>query len=393
MKSLSRRNLLKSGLSTLVAIPFASPLLAGAFNNIPLPIDEQGRIVYTPLFKENILKSYSDRPSVVRLNANENPYGPSQSAREAILQSIDYGNRYAWQALYELTEKIAEKEKVNAECIMMGPGSSDLLEKVAMVVFNKGGNLISADPCYMSIVRVAEATGAKWKNVPCLENGAHDLDSMEKAIDDETRLIYICNPNNPTGSITPGQELLNFCRKVSDRVPVFIDEAYIEFVQKNESESMVKLLQENKNVIIARTFSKVMGLAGMRIGYILALPSFLKPLHNITRGGMGITYPSVYAALAALGDINFQNESIEKNNEVKDYVYKELNLLKYPFIKSYTNFILFPVPFTGQFTLEKLASFNVYIRTFEINEQPYCRVSIGTKNEMEIFIDALKRIS
>ena len=215
---------------------------------------------------------------------------------------------------------------------------------------------------------------------------------MEKAIDKDTKLVYICNPNNPAGSVTSSAELLDFCSRVSEKVPIFIDEAYLELAGANTS-SMVGLLAQNKNVIIARTFSKVMGMAGLRIGYIAALPSFLEKINVITRGGMGLSVPSIAAANAAMDDIAFQKMSIEKNDAAKAYVCKELTKLGYSYIPSYTNFILFPVKFEGMTMLKKLSELGVSVRAFDIMNQTYCRVSIGTMEEMKTFVSAFATLS
>lgn len=369
-------------------------LLEGAFASNTFSIDDENRIYHSPLVREYYPDSSFIESTAItaKLNANENPYGPSSIAILAAKDSMINGNRYAWKDLTSLISKIAQKESVTEEYIMMGPGSSDLLEKVAMVLFMQGGNVVSADPSYMSLIKVAEAVGATWKSIPCKKDWSHDLSAMERAIDKDTKLVYICNPNNPAGSVTSSTELLDFCSRVSDKVPIFIDEAYLELAGSNTS-SMVGLLAKNKNVIIARTFSKVMGMAGLRIGYIAALPSFLERINAVTRGGMGLSVPSIAAANAAMDDVAFQKMSIEKNDAVKAYVCKELTKLGYSYIPSYTNFILFPVKFEGLTMLKKLNDLGVSVRAFDIMNQTYCRVSIGTMEEMKTFVSAFATLS
>lgn len=393
---MDRRQLLKSGLLSLGAaagIPYLQP---GAFaEHTPAP-DAGGRLFRSPLVREILPGKGSfdlHAPELTaRLNANENPYGPSSAAQDAVVRSVVHGNRYAWKELFDLIEKIAQKEGVPGNHIMMGPGSSDLLEKVAMVCFQRGGNIVSADPTYMSIVNVAKAVGADWKAIPCKADWSHDLAAMEAAIDSKTRLVYICNPNNPTGAVTSGKELYDFSSRVSGKVPVFIDEAYMELAGTGATESMVTLLAKNKNVIIARTFSKVMGLAGIRVGYIAALPSFLDSIDQVTRGGMGIAYTSIFAASASLDDASFQTMTIEKNNSTKEWLYGELKKLNYPYIPSHTNFVLFPIRIPGKIFLEKMMAAGVGVRAFEIRNQPWCRVSIGTYQEIELFVKALQSV-
>ena len=377
---------------TLGGMVVAPHLSIGAFSQTPLEIDSQNRIIYSPFVKEHFLDDPFPKITA-KLNSNENPYGPSKMAQEAVIESVSGGGRYAWKEMSDLISKIIEKEGVTQKNIMMGPGSSDLLEKVALVLFMNGGNVVSADPSYMSLMSVAKAVGAEWKAVPCKEDWSHDLDAMEKAIDKDTKLVYICNPNNPTGAITDGQKLLDFCSRVSKKVPVFVDEAYLELADGKGTQSMVSLVVENKNVIVARTFSKVMGMAGLRVGYMVAKEDFLKEINKITRGGMGISLTSIAAASATMSDKAFQEMTIKNNAEAKDYVYAELGKMGYTYIPSYTNFILFPIKLEGKDFLKQMTAKGVGVRSFDIKGQTYCRVSIGTMDEMKLFVKSLQQIS
>lgn len=393
-QKIDRRNLLKSGLMALGGMAVAPHLTAGAFENTPLSLDPESRIYRSPMVREHFLPADFKAPKIVaKLSANENPYGPPMSAQKAVAESVKNGNRYAWKEMYDLIDKIAKKEGVTAEHIMMGPGSSDLLEKVALVTFMKGGNIVSADPCYMSLVSVAKSVGATWKAVPCTADWSHDLKAMEAAIDKDTKLVYVCNPNNPTGAITKGQDLLDFCSRVSEKVPVFVDEAYIELAVGADTQSMVSLLAQKKNVIIARTFSKIMGMAGIRVGYIAAQPEFLAGINKITRGGMGISYTSIFAASASLDDKDFQGSTRKLNHEAKTYLYENLDKMGYKYIPSYTNFVLFPISIPGKELLGKMTAKGIAVRSFDVQNKPWCRVSIGTMDEMKAFVGALSALS
>ncbi|CAG5068358.1 Histidinol-phosphate aminotransferase [Dyadobacter sp. CECT 9623] len=392
---MDRRNLLKSGLMAIGGMTLAPHLSMGAFAGAPLSLDPENRIYRSPMVREYFLPDDLKAPKIIaKLNANENPYGPPMSAQKAVADSVKNGNRYAWKEMYDLIDKIAKKEGVTADHIMMGPGSSDLLEKVALVTFMKGkGNIVSADPCYMSLVQVAKSVGATWKPVPCTDDWSHDLKAMEAAIDSETKLVYVCNPNNPTGAITKGQDLLDFCSRVSEKVPVFVDEAYIELAVGADTQSMVSLLTQKKNVIVARTFSKIMGMAGIRVGYMVALPSYLETINKITRGGMGISYTSIFAASASLDDKDFQGNTRKLNHEAKLYLYENLDKMGYKYIPSYTNFVLFPVTIPAKELLTKLNAKGVSVRAFDILNKPWCRVSLGTMDEMKAFVGALGQLS
>ena len=162
-----------------------------------------------------------------RLGSNENPWGPSKKAVSAIAEYASTGNRYARGSMAKMMKMVADKEGVSVDNIVLAPGSTDILEKTALACCMKGGNVISADPSYMSLVNTAQKIGATWKNIPLKSDYAHDLDAMAAAVDADTKLVYVCNPNNPTGTLTPAADLKAFCKKVSAKVPVFVDEAYL----------------------------------------------------------------------------------------------------------------------------------------------------------------------
>ncbi|MES2520082.1 MAG: histidinol-phosphate transaminase [Bacteroidota bacterium] len=392
--TINRRNLLKSGLMTISGMALAPHISMGAFPQASFKVDMQNRLYYSPLVREYFLDEKPNVAAMVaRLNANENPYGPPESTKKAVCDSVAGGNRYSWKELASLVDKIAKKEGVTTNHIMMGPGSSDLLEKVALVLFMKGGNVVSADPTYMSLIRVAESVGATWKAIPCKSDWSHDLKAMEAAIDKDTKMVYICNPNNPVGSITAGKDLLDFCSRVSEKVPIFIDEAYLELAEGTGTESMVSLLSQKKNVIIARTFSKIMGMAGLRVGYAVAQPEFLDKIQKITRGGMGISHTSVLGAMASFEDADFQSMTKKLNTECKSYVYENLTKMNYKYIPSYTNFVIFPINIPGKEFLAKMTSKGIMVRAFDIQNKPWCRVSMGTMDEMKLFVKALGELS
>ena len=400
--SANRRDALKKGLLTLgslAALPQLSEAAShqinnGAFADAPLSLDPELRIFRSPMVREHYLDEAAPRPKITtKLSSNENPYGPPTSAQEAVADSVKGANRYARQEMTDLVEKIAKKEGVTPEHIMMGPGSSDLLEKTALVLFMNGGNIVSADPCYMSLINVAKSVGATWKAVPCKDDWSHNLKAMEAAIDKDTKLVYICNPNNPTGSLTSGKELLDFCSRVSEKVPIFVDEAYLELAVGANTESMNSLLAQNKNVIIARTFSKIMGMAGIRVGYIAAQPEFLKQIQKITRGGMGVSYTSIFAAKASMDDMAFQDTTRKLNQEAKQYLCANLDKMGYKYIPSYTNFVIFPINIPGKDLLAKMMAKGIAVKAYDIQDKPWCRVSLGTMDEMKLFVGALQEVS
>lgn len=326
-----------------------------------------------------------------KLNANENPYGPSDKSKLAIVDAMSQGNRYGHFKAGKLIEMIAEQEGVDKEYIMLGPGSTDLLEKTALVHFKDGGNIVSAEPAYMSLIKTALSQDAGWKNVP-LKNWAHDLDKMEQAIDSETKLVYICNPNNPTGSVTDTKALWNFCEKAADRAPIFVDEAYLEFMEAGMDESMVGLVKAGKNVIISRTFSKIHGMAGLRIGYIVALPQTLDNIKQMVRSNMGLSIVSLAAAIASMEDQHFLEYSKKRTAETREYTAEGLKKIGFECVPSTTSFMLFPIDMEGETFLDKMYAEKIGVRAFQFFDQSYCRVSMGTTEEMSLFLEAIKKV-
>ncbi len=383
MNKWNRRSWLKSSVAAAAGMGL---LPAGALAEVMAP---SGKIHQTGG------PAIGDAGGIAKLSANENPYGPPPVVRQAINDSIALGNRYGHGDAAVLIGLIAKKEGVSPEHIMLGPGSTDLLEKTAITLFLKGGNVVSADPSYMSLMNTARAIGASWKSVPLNADFAHDLPGMEDAIDAETRLVYVCNPNNPTGSITSAGPLADFCAKVSARVPVFVDEAYLDFMADYDGNTMVGLVADGHDVIVARTFSKIYGMAGLRIGYIVAKPERIAKLTSMVRGTMGLCVTSIKAAIASLqGGDAFCAECRVLNTAARDYTVREITALGYTIIPSYTNFLLFPMgeKLAGDDFLAKMRAEGVAVRVFSIREKQWCRVSIGKLHEMELFVAAFKRV-
>ena len=346
-----------------------------------------------PVFDEFTPPKIPDLSTVnARLVWNENPHGPSKLAAKAFQDAVWEGNHYSWSSLADLIEKIAIFEGVSADQIMMGPGSSDLLEKTALVLFQNGGNVVSADPSYMSLVSVAKAAGGSWKPIKLTADYQHDLEAMEAAIDEDTKLIYITNPNNPTATLTDAAKLRDFCSRVSERVPVFVDEAYLELAPKGLDSSMASLVTEGKDVFVTRTFSKIHGMAGLRMGYMLGKKESLETINEITRGGMGITGPTIAAASASMDDADYLKMCRDKIKEARDYTTNYLDKRGFNYMPSSTNFVIFPIDMDGDAFLEEIYDRKVVVRAFKFWDQNWCRVSIGTMKEMKYFTDAIDEI-
>ncbi|MEL7163322.1 MAG: aminotransferase class I/II-fold pyridoxal phosphate-dependent enzyme, partial [Bacteroidota bacterium] len=319
-----------------------------------------------------------------RLLANENPWGPSPDARLAIMEAAKTGNRYQHEAARNLKTMIAEFEGVSEDHILLAPGSSDVLEKMAILHFMEKGNLVAADPAYMSLIKSSVAMGAEWKKVRLTDDWAHDLDGMARAIDKDTKLVYVCNPNNPTGTLTPADKLKDFCRaNATTDVPIFVDEAYLEFLPNPKEQTMVPLIKEGKNVIVARTFSKVHGMAGLRIGYGVMLPSMLEKVNAIWRGNMSLCKTSLVGAMASMQDTDFQAMSVEATAAARKQTMTGLQKLGFKPVPSHTSFMIFPIAMEGKPFLNAMFAKGVGVRAFSIFGEDYCRVSMGKPENAE----------
>lgn len=389
--TISRRNWLRKA-SLASAGLIAAPSIA--LNAAPgiLPQNASVREILPSLEWERA--HYAELPELkARLLANENPWGPSPQARLAIMDAAKGGNRYQHKAADDLRKKIAAFEGVPEDHILLAPGSSDVLEKMAIMHFMGGGNLVAADPAYMSLIKTAMAMKADWKKVRLTDDWAHDLEGMAKAVDKDTKMVYICNPNNPTGTLTDSDDIRAFIRKVAtDDTTVFVDEAYLEFLPDYKSKSMVSMIKEGKNVVVARTFSKVHGMAGLRIGYGVMLPEMLEKINTIWRSNMSLCKTSLMGAIASMEDTGFQEMSVKGTADARQQTVVGLKQLGFEPVPSHTSFMIFPLAMEGKPFLDAMFAKGVGVRSFDIFGQDYCRVSMGKPEEMDLFLKALEEV-
>ncbi|SFW78222.1 pyridoxal phosphate-dependent aminotransferase [Chitinophaga sancti] len=333
-------------------------------------------------------------PLKARLFANENPFGPSSIAKKAMIDCMDNGYQYPFMLLKDLEAKICAYEGIDANMLMTSAGSSPLLLGSAITLLSNGGNIVSADPTYDDLPTRCEKIKATWIKVPLKPDYTHDLDAMEKAITAETKLVYICNPNNPTGTIVDVAKLKDFCERVSKKVPVFVDEAYIDYLPDPAATTLIDGVKKGQNIIIARTFSKVYGLAGLRVGYVIAQPAMIELLgHYAAAGGYALSLPAITAALASYNDKAYIDEVKKKMEASKHFLYETLKSEGYSYIPSYTNFVMFPLKMEGQRFVEEMYKREVGLRNWKLNNQDWCRISIGRMDEMQAFATAFKELS
>ncbi len=386
--SVTRRHWLKSGAALATGVAFGTP----SFRTFAR--DAAGRRQL--LARQYEARLFADAPPLkARLFANENPFGPSEKAKKAITDSLKDCHQYPFMAMRQLVSLIAKTEGVKEENILLGAGSSELLLAAALhySLSSRGGSILSADPSYTWLMEAAGGLGAGWDKVPLDKDYAHDLDAMEKRVSDKTSLVYLCNPNNPTGTIVSPGRLKSFCEAVSRKKPVFVDEAYIDYTDDPARHSVVDCVRKGQNVMVARTFSKLHAFAGLRVGYLVAQPAAIKELEKYCSGGWDTSSPSMAGAMASLQDAGFRDYARVKNAESKAFLCKTLKDEGYEYVPSHANFVLFPLKMNGKKFTEEMMKRGVGVRYWEFNNAQWCRVSMGTPEQMGYFAEAFRQLS
>ncbi len=325
----------------------------------------------------------------IRLDSNENPYGPSPAARRAILASASEAPRYADDAIQELIAALAEYQRMDAAQIVIGSGSGELLNMAAMLAAEAGpgGELICAEPTFEQLSAFAATVGVKTKWVPLDAGHAHDLPAMRAAITPRTRLVYVCNPNNPTATAVRRDALETFLRSVPEPTLVLVDEAYIDLADGEGVGSVVALTKDCPNLIVLRTFSKIHGLAGLRVGYGMAQPALAKRLRNVQ-----LAFPNVAglrAAIASLGDHPFITETRRALITDRMRVEATLDRLGCAHTRSQGNFVFFDVSMPITAFRKAMLDRGVKIGRPFVRYDQWARVTIGTHAEVGRFLEVL----
>jgi histidinol-phosphate aminotransferase len=337
------------------------------------------------------IQRYNPRPIVgpIRLGSNENPYGPSESMRKAMTIALDEGCRYPWSQNGSLVKMIADREGVPEDYVVLTAGSMEGL-KVAGITFGKGGEILTCTPTFLSMMEYAKLWGTEVNWVPLTKDLDFDLDEIEKRVSYQTGLVFLCNPNNPTGKLLPTERVRDFCESVSKRTVVFSDEAYYDYITEPNYPSMIELVKKGCDVVVARTLSKVYGLAGIRIGYLIAKPELANKLRDRVVANTSIM--AIEAGKAALADTDFYRFSLQKNAEAKGLITATLDELKLPYLQSHANFVFFQ---TGRDVAElgKTMAAKGFIigRPFPpLND--WCRISTGTIEEITLYNQAIREV-
>lgn len=339
---------------------------------------------------ESVKKEYG-LEKVVKLASNENPYGCSKKAIEAIQNSLHELAIYPDGYATELRKAVAKKLGVNEESLVFGNGSDEVIEILSRSILQKGDNIVTAWPTFSQYRHNATVEGAEIIEVP-LKDGVHDLNEMAKAINEKTKIIWVCNPNNPSGTYVTNEELVQFLKQVPSHVLVVLDEAYKEYVVAEDFPDSIALLKDFSNLMVLRTFSKAYGLAALRVGFGVGNETLVTRL-NAVREPFNNVRMSQFAATAALSDEAFIEQCRIKNRAGLDKFYafcKENGLKYYP---SQTNFILIDMEKQGDEVFEALLKQGYIVRSGEALGFPTCvRITVGTEEEVDGVIASLKQL-
>ncbi len=333
-----------------------------------------------------------EEPHVIKLASNENPLGTSPLAIEAILNTLNETARYPDGSGFELKNALSQRYAIDTEQIILGNGSNDILDLAARVFLKPGAAAVYSQHAFAVYPLVVQAIGAHGISVPASDYG-HNLSAMLEAITPETRIVFIANPNNPTGTLSDTNELLHFLTYISQDVLVVLDEAYNEYLPETHKTDSINWLEQFPNLIITRTFSKAYGLAGIRVGFGLAHTDIANLMNRI-RQPFNVNSLGLAGALAALQDTEFVKRSYALNRTGMLQLTNGLRQLAVEYIPSYGNFLSFRV--TGDETntqkvYQKLLQQGVIVRPLGIYEMPqHLRVTIGLESENQKFLQSLE---
>jgi histidinol-phosphate aminotransferase len=338
---------------------------------------------------EEVEREYGISNSV-KLASNENPLGASPKAIRAIQDKLDQLHLYPDGDCFYLKSALANKLGVDGERLIFGNGSNELIELAVRTFMRPGDEAVMARQAFVVYQLVVQAAGGIGKVVP-LRNFSHDLLAIGEAVGPRTRIVFLANPNNPTGTIYRRDEWERFLQRVSAEVLIVVDEAYFEYVGDVNYPDSLKYHNNGKALLTLRTFSKLYGLAGLRIGYGIASREIVDLMHRV-RQPFNVNAVAQWAALAALEDHEHVRRSLEVNRQGMGYLTEEIAHLGLEQIPSQANFILMRVG-NGNDVYQQLLAQGVIVRPMAVYDLPeYVRITIGTMEENRKFIDALKKV-
>ncbi len=329
-----------------------------------------------------------DQP--IRMSSNENPYGPSRVALQAIAENIHLTNRYLADPA-NLIKVVANINNISPDYVMTGTGSSEILNVAGMLVGLRQGSVVCADPTYQSLLDYSENAGVEIIRVPVAEGLNADLDGMRKAVRSDTNMMYIVNPNNPIPSVIEKNAMKAFVLEQAEDRLVFVDEAYHEFVDNPDYESMIGLVAEGRNnIIVSRTASKIHGLAGMRVGFGFAHPDLINEMKLRKTGAE--TVLGLAAAHASYQDMEFQDFSRRKNKESLAIVEGMCEDLGVRYAKSNTNFTFIETGVENAVVQEMMLKEGIMTGRLFPPFNTWSRVSMSTPEDMQYFVQVFRKL-
>ena len=327
----------------------------------------------------------------IRMMFNENPYGPSQIARKAMRKAFNESNLYSMRsAKADFKSLMAKLNGVTPDHIAVGFGSGEILKKAALMNGIDKGELVSPALTFETINRYAKTMGSNVRRVPMTNQIGIDLDRMANQVGSKTKMVYLCNPNNPTGSLMQTSQLESFCRTVSKKATVFVDEAYHEYVMDPNYKSMIDLVKLGHNIIVSRTASKVHGLAGLRVGFAITTPDIAKRMESYLTDSLNIV--GLRAAIASYQDKKFQTYSISQNNRARSVVTDYLNTKGIEYLSSQTNFIFIKTGIEITQLQPAMEKNGVLVGRPFPPYTKWCRLSMAKPEEMDKFNVGLEKV-
>jgi histidinol-phosphate aminotransferase len=330
----------------------------------------------------------ADASKIIKLASNENPLGPSPRALAAMRSALESANLYPDGGGYYLREALAARLGFTRDHIILGSGSNEIIEFLGHAFLDRGDDVIASEHAFISYKLVAAVFGARTIEVPSPDL-RHDLDAMIAAITSKTRLIFIANPNNPTGTLAGQDEIDQFIARVPENVVVVFDEAYFEYL--DDPPDTLRFVRAGRNVAVLRTFSKIQGLAGLRIGYGIARPELIQVLQK-TRQPFNVNGLAQAAALAALADDEHRRETKRITDEGRAYLQDQFRAMNLHFVPSAANFVLVKVG-DGAKTFKKVLEHQIIVRALKgYNLPEWIRISVGTMEQNRRCIAALREV-
>lgn len=330
---------------------------------------------------------------VIKLASNENCMGPSPKAIEAVRKSLKDVNRYPDASSFYLRKKLAKSLGVDEASLIFGNGSDEVIGMAIRTFVGSGDEVVIAKPTFLIYEIISQIQNAEIKFVPLARDLRHDLDAMKDAITEKTKIVFIANPDNPTGTYVTKAELDDFFKGLPEKVIVFLDEAYFEFANygfKDYPNGLDYL--DRPGVIVARSFSKAYGLAGLRLGYGISNPEVIGYMER-TREPFNVNLLAQAAGAAAIDDKAFLKKTLSHVDKEKEFLYSAFRKMKLNYVKSATNFILVDTGIDCKKVFNELLKRGVIVRDMKVwGLDTYIRVTVGTRKEDKKFVEALKSV-